>query len=226
MKPLEDIHLLGRERYYCPERSMEALGNCAFRLESLLIDTCACTPTCELREEDKEILERMFSEKTGYRNWHPKECANYVMELIKEVERNKNIVTTRGVVNELNISSKKVGLRELAQAVNSLKRKLRSRIIDTAHVRDENFWRIKKGLACVRDHFKLSQVDYELLCTAINLAEETEGRIGILTNDGGLLKAVEDYNLSSEGLAHRYFFGTGREIRAYTFLSDRGNTSN
>ena len=56
MKPLEKRHLLGREGYYYPEQAMDALGGCAFRVDHLFLDIGACTPTCELNDEEKKYL--------------------------------------------------------------------------------------------------------------------------------------------------------------------------
>jgi hypothetical protein len=220
MKPLENKHLLGREKYCYPELNMGALGHCASRVGLLFLDTSACTPTCDLSDEEKEYMRRMF-EKKQYRNWHPNECAEYVIELIKEIDRNKGIVTTKGVIAELHINKNREVFDRIKTAFGTLKGRLEDRVVGYKGETDLNFRKIELGLMCLRKHYKLSSVDYKLLCSAVNMASRSDQPIGLLTNDAGLLKSVESYNQHREGFSSRYFMRKGQKLYGYTFLSER-----
>jgi hypothetical protein len=219
MKPLENVHLLGRERYSYPERNMDVLGNCASRVGNLFLDTCACTPTCELTDEEKGYIEKTLN-KSKYRNWNPKECTRYVVELLKEIDRNENIVTTRGVIQEIHIDRDLRIFRELNNVFSELRDKLEKRVVNYNERLNSNFREINVGLRCLKS-FGLSPVDLRLLCSAVYMASRSDQPVGLLTNDGGLLNAITAYNDTIEGLSDRYFTQEVKKIHGYTFLSER-----
>jgi len=187
------------------------------KYQFVIMDDSFTSPPKNVSNEQTDYLKSFFGDCYG--GYSRDEQSDYTEMFSDVISNNPHVFTIERVLYQL----KKVNLgparfERQKKACGRIRSLLQSRELPFNKQLMDNYKHILKELRSIQRYARISDVNYEILCTGINAS--VLGDTAILSNDSKLNKTIVLYNIQEKNVPRHTFLRQSYNLRVITTLKE------